>query len=167
MQARHDLRKFITELPVAQRGAVLSSGRELLVPGRPVQKIAQGGEMTTPGQVRAYGETDLRPGMDRRIRNVGRLTPGAGSENSTRKGSDQTAAEALQEAETEVGTGVKVDLEIDRTGDRRRPYGLKVSRFVPAHMQENRCSWWKDGDRGNCVGGNDNASDLAASRRAN
>jgi hypothetical protein len=27
MEARHDLRKFITELPVAQRGVVLSSGR--------------------------------------------------------------------------------------------------------------------------------------------
>ena len=30
MEARHDLRKFITELPVAQRCVVLSSGRELL-----------------------------------------------------------------------------------------------------------------------------------------
>ena len=29
-----DLRKFITELPVAERGAVLSSGRELLEPDR-------------------------------------------------------------------------------------------------------------------------------------
>jgi hypothetical protein len=47
MEARHDLRKFITELPVAERGAVLSSGRVLLVPGRPDQKIAQRGEMAT------------------------------------------------------------------------------------------------------------------------
>jgi hypothetical protein len=30
MEARHDLRKFITELAVAERGAVLSSGREHL-----------------------------------------------------------------------------------------------------------------------------------------
>jgi hypothetical protein len=30
MEARDDLRKFITELPVAQRGVVLSSGQELL-----------------------------------------------------------------------------------------------------------------------------------------
>jgi hypothetical protein len=35
MEARHDLRKFITELPVAERGAVLSSGRELPAPPRP------------------------------------------------------------------------------------------------------------------------------------
>jgi hypothetical protein len=41
MEARHDLGKFITELPVAERGAVLSSGRELLAPRYPVQKIAQ------------------------------------------------------------------------------------------------------------------------------
>ena len=47
MEARHDLRKFITELPVAERGAVLSSGRVLLVPGRPDREIAQRGEMTT------------------------------------------------------------------------------------------------------------------------
>ena len=106
MQARHDLRKFITELPVAQRGAVLSSGRELPVPGRPVRGIAQGGWKSTSGRVRAPGETDQQPTerhdrrMDRGIDNVGRLTPGAGSETSTRKGSDQTAAEALQEAET-------------------------------------------------------------------
>jgi hypothetical protein len=43
MEARHDLRKFITELPVAQRGPVLSSGRELLVPDRRGRKIAQRG----------------------------------------------------------------------------------------------------------------------------
>ncbi|MBM2616762.1 hypothetical protein JIG36_14460 [Actinoplanes sp. LDG1-06] len=108
MQARHDLRKFITELSVAQRGAVLSSGRELPVPGRLVREIAQGGEMTTPRLVRASGETDQRPEMDRGIDNVGRLTPGAGRETSTRKGSTQTAAEALQEAETEVETAVSV-----------------------------------------------------------
>jgi predicted amino acid-binding ACT domain protein len=39
---------------------------------------------------------------------VGLLTLGAGIESPTRSGSDQTAAEALQEAETEVGTQVKV-----------------------------------------------------------
>ncbi|WP_250000673.1 hypothetical protein [Actinoplanes sp. M2I2] len=119
MQARHDLRKFITELPVAQRGAVLSSGRELLVPGRPVQKIAQGGEMTTPRRVRASGETDQKPGMDRRIDNVGCLTPGAGIETSTRMGSVLMAAEALQEAETEVGTAVSVASEARVAGHSR------------------------------------------------
>ena len=36
MEARHDLGKFITELTVAERGAVLSSGRELLGPRYPV-----------------------------------------------------------------------------------------------------------------------------------
>jgi hypothetical protein len=30
MEARHDLRKFITELPGVERGPVLSSGRGLL-----------------------------------------------------------------------------------------------------------------------------------------
>ena len=78
MKARHDLRKFITELTVAQRCAVLSSGR------------------------------DAQRGADRVVtvqhrKNVGRLTPWAGIESSTVMGSDQTAAEALQEAETEVG----------------------------------------------------------------
>ena len=34
---------------------------------------------------------------------MGLLTPGAGIESSTAMSSDQTAAEALQEAETEVG----------------------------------------------------------------
>ena len=114
------------------------------------------------------------------MNNVGRLTPGAGIESPTLLTSDLTATEALQEAETEVGVaewfdrsadaaraGCRTDVPIGLPFDRSRPYGLKVSRFVPAHMQENRCSWWKDGDRGNCVGGNDNASDLAACRRAN
>ena len=49
--------------------------------------------------------------MDRRIDNVGCLTPGAGIETSTRMGSDLMAAEALQEAETEVGTTVWVASE--------------------------------------------------------
>src|SRR5690242_15867023 len=86
MQARHDLRKFITELPVAQRGAVLSSGRELPVPGRPVRKGAQGWRDDDLGAGAGPGETDQSPGMDRRIDNVGRLTPGAGIETSTQMG---------------------------------------------------------------------------------
>jgi hypothetical protein len=40
---------------------------------------------------------------------VGWLTPEKGIETSTRMGSDQVAAEALQEAETEVGVAGKVD----------------------------------------------------------
>jgi hypothetical protein len=43
MEARCDLRKFITELPVAERGAVLSSGRGLLEPAAWFWKIAQRG----------------------------------------------------------------------------------------------------------------------------
>ena len=111
MEARHDLRKFITELAVAERGPVLSSGREHLVPGRPGRVIAQCGEMTTARLVRASLNTDQRPETDRRIDNVGLLTLGAGIESPTRTGSDQTAAEALQEAETEVGATLKVDRE--------------------------------------------------------
>jgi hypothetical protein len=44
-----------------------------------------------------------------KVGNVGRLTPGAGIESSTAMGSDLWAAEALQEAETEVGVGVMID----------------------------------------------------------
>jgi hypothetical protein len=40
---------------------------------------------------------------------VGRLTLGAGIESSTAMGSDLWAAEALQEAETEVGVAVMID----------------------------------------------------------
>jgi hypothetical protein len=106
MEARHDLGKFITELTVAERGAVLSSGRDLgsAFSG---QKIAQCVGTATARQARVTGKPDHRPETDRRIDNVGRLTPGAGIETSTRMGSDQTAAEALQEAETEVGVAVK------------------------------------------------------------
>ncbi|GIF08048.1 hypothetical protein Asi03nite_55860 [Actinoplanes siamensis] len=50
---------------------------------------------------------------------MGWLTPEKGIESSTRMGSDQVAAEALQEAETEVGAGGKVD----RMGDAVRGSG--------------------------------------------
>ena len=121
MEARHDLRKFITELAVAERGAVLSSGREHLVPGRPGREIAQRGEMTTARWVRTSPKSDQRPETDRRIDNVGLLTLGAGLESSTRTGSDQTAAEALQEAETGVGTRVKVVREFGLSALPDRP----------------------------------------------
>jgi hypothetical protein len=83
MEAHHDLRKFITELPVAQRCAVLSSGRDAESSIAPVFVRLQ------------YRQI------------VGRLTPWAGIESSTAMDSDQTAAEALQEAETEVGVGIE------------------------------------------------------------
>ncbi|MGX6604467.1 hypothetical protein ACWKSP_20380 [Micromonosporaceae bacterium Da 78-11] len=105
MEARHDLRKFITELPVAERGAVLSSGRELPGSTGLVQKVAQRGEIATARWVRTSCKPDHGPETDRRIDNVGRLTPGAGIETSTQMDSDLTAAEALQEAETAVGRG--------------------------------------------------------------
>lgn len=108
MEARHDLGKFITELAVAERGAVLSSGRELPGPRYPVRKIAHSGGTRTARQGGSHRKPDQWLETDRRIDNVGRLTPGAGIESSTRIGSDQTAAEALQEAETEVGVAVKV-----------------------------------------------------------
>jgi len=78
MEAHHDLRKFIAELAVAQSCAVLSSGREATC-------------FNSAGS----------PGQHWEI--VGRLTPWAGIESSTAISSDQTAADALQEAETEVG----------------------------------------------------------------
>lgn len=78
---------------------------------------------------RVTGKPDQRLESDRRIDNVGRLTPGAGIESSTRMGSDQTAAEALQEAETEVGVAVKVDRSsgssaVDRSTDTAVDLGL-------------------------------------------
>ena len=44
-------------------------------------------------------------GADRRIDTVKRLTPWWGIESLMKLDSDQKAAEALQEAETEVGVG--------------------------------------------------------------
>ncbi|MBO3742072.1 hypothetical protein [Actinoplanes flavus] len=104
MEARHDLGKFITELSVAQRGVVLSSGRG--VSGELM--IAQGGVMVSTRSVPSHrrGSVDRN---NRRNDNVVRLTPEAGIETSTRMGSDQKAAEALQEAETEVVIARKVD----------------------------------------------------------
>ena len=86
MEAHDDLRKFITEFTVAPVRAVLSSGR---------------GADTGVG---GTGRHRCGTGQHREI--VGRLTPWAGIESSMAMGSDQTAAEALQEAETEVGVTV-------------------------------------------------------------
>jgi hypothetical protein len=103
MEVHHDLRKFITELPVAQRCVVLSSGREGDCDRDPRRVTVQ-----------HKAVSDDRAGVGRspngsRINNVGRLTPGAGIESSTGLTSDQTAAEALQVAETEVGVRRMVD----------------------------------------------------------
>jgi hypothetical protein len=101
MEARHDLGKFITELTVAQRGAVLSSGQELLG-SESGEKIAQCRVMVAMRSVPGHRPRSVTR-INRRIANVARLTPKTGIESSTRMGSDQMAAEALQEAETEVG----------------------------------------------------------------
>ena len=97
MEAHHDLRKSVTGMVVAESGVMLSSGREATLVwgwgGLTLQREPIGSNR----QVRAGTTTD------RRTADVGRLTPGAGIETSTRMGSDQKAAEALQEAETEVG----------------------------------------------------------------
>ncbi|WP_285474625.1 hypothetical protein [Actinoplanes sp. NBRC 101535] len=106
MDARYDLRKFITELPVAQRGAVLSSGRGSLASESADQMIAQCRVMMSTLSV-SGSRRGSSSGSNRRIDNVGRLTPETGIESSTRMGSDQIAAEALQEAETEVGVEVR------------------------------------------------------------
>ncbi len=97
MEAHHDLRKFIAELPIAQRCVVLSSGREADCDRDPCRVTVQDKAVS-----------DDRAGVGRspngsRINNVGRLTPGAGIESPTTLTSDLTATEALQEAETEVG----------------------------------------------------------------
>ena len=97
MEAHHDLRKFITELTVAQRCVVLSSGREVDCDVDPRRVTVQYTAVPATG----WALDGHR--ADREIDNVGRLTPGAGIESSTAMNSDQTAAEALQEAETEVG----------------------------------------------------------------
>ena len=103
MEVHHDLRTFITELAIAQRCVVLSSGREADCPVSPRRVTVQYRAVPTTG--RASG----RPPNGSRIDNVGRLTPGAGIESSTALTSDLTAAEALQEAETEVGVAEWVD----------------------------------------------------------
>jgi len=107
MEVHRDLRTFITELAIAQRCVVLSSGREADCPVSPRRVTVQYKAVPTTG--RASGQ----PPNGSRIDNVGRLTPGAGIESSTAMSSDQTAAEALQEAETEVGVAGMVDRGAD------------------------------------------------------
>jgi orotate phosphoribosyltransferase len=103
MEARYDLGKFITESTIAQRRDVLSSGREASSAADPARTTAQG------GAVPAMPITSSGAGADRDSINVGPLTLGTGIESSTAMGSDLWAAEALQEAETEVGVAVMMD----------------------------------------------------------
>ena len=114
MEVDHDLRKFITEKFVAQRCGMLSSGREASGVLRSLRATVQ--YTTGPAAGWTPGGTEA----ERQIHNVGRLTPGAGIRSSTAMGSDLWAAEALQEAETEVGVGVMIDREHGhRTAGRR------------------------------------------------
>jgi hypothetical protein len=99
MEVDHDLRKFIAETPVAQRRGMLSSGREASGNVRSPHRTVQRRTVSATRGTRAGAEVELQ------IDNVGRLTPGAGIRSSTAMGSDLWAAEALQEAETEVGVG--------------------------------------------------------------
>jgi hypothetical protein len=107
MEAHHDLRKFITESVVAQRRGVLSSGREASATAGLARVTVQG------GAVRSARCAPSGAGADRVFINVVPLTLGAGIESSTAMGSDLWAAEALQEAETEVGVTVMVDRGAD------------------------------------------------------
>ena len=97
MEGDHDLRKFITESAIAPRRGVLSSGRAAGLAGGPARLTVQGAGTL------AARRTPVGGGAHPEISNVGRLTLGAGIESSMALSSDQTAAEALQEAETEVG----------------------------------------------------------------
>src|SRR5690242_14699320 len=74
MEARHDLGKFITELPVAERGAVLSSGRDVLVPGRPGREIAQRGGTATARLVRILPKRISDPKRIRDPKRIDELT---------------------------------------------------------------------------------------------
>ncbi|MFI5935997.1 hypothetical protein [Actinoplanes sp. NPDC051494] len=111
MEAHHDLRKFITELTVAQRCVVLSSGREADCD-------------TYPRRVTVQGRNPAGHRTDRDIEMWGGSLQGRGSSSSTAMGSDQTAAEALQEAETEVGVAGMVvrdeDADVRGAGQRCR-----------------------------------------------
>jgi hypothetical protein len=103
MEGDHDLRKFITESAIAPRRGVFSSGRAARGAEGLVRLTVQGGGALPAGRMTVGG------GVEPDISNVGRLTLGAGIESSRAMGSDLWAAEALQEAETEVGVAVMID----------------------------------------------------------
>jgi hypothetical protein len=106
MEERRHLQKFTAGTVVAQRCDVLSSGREAtgnidhrrMRAQHPTVRTARWGRV-----VRCNATV-----TDRRIDNVKRLTPGWEIESFAESGGDRTAAQALQEAETEVGLGVMV-----------------------------------------------------------
>lgn len=103
MEVHRDLRKLMSAGVVAQRRGALSSGRDARGVEHHHRVSAQRPEVGTRWQSRTA------VGTDREIDNVKRLTLGVGIESLMRLGSDQTAAEALQVAETEVGVRWRVD----------------------------------------------------------
>jgi hypothetical protein len=106
MEECRDLQKSSTVTVVAQRCDALSAGRETRGDnGRRRLRTQQPAVRTARwGRVVRHSATVT----DRRIDDVKRLTRGWGIESFAEFNSDQTAAEALQEAETEVGFGVRV-----------------------------------------------------------
>ncbi len=103
MEVLRDLRKFMSAGAVAQSRGVLSSGRDARGVEHHHRVTTQRPEVGTAWRCRSAD------GTDREIDNVKRLTPGVGIGRLMRFGSDQTAAEALQVAETEVGVRRMVD----------------------------------------------------------
>ena len=99
MEVDLDLRKLVKETPVAQRRGMLSSRRG----GRGLVRLLHATVQRTT--VSSATRAPITRTGNKRINNVGRLTPGAGNESSTAMGSDLWAAEALQVTETEVGVG--------------------------------------------------------------
>jgi hypothetical protein len=128
MEDDRDLRKFDPERVVAQSCGVLPSGRDARGVEHHHRVTTQRPEVETAWQ----GRTAV--GTDREIDNVKRLTPGVGIGSLMRFGSDQTAAEALQVAETEVGvrrmverggnTAVRAAGEWSRSTDKAIDVGL-------------------------------------------
>jgi hypothetical protein len=103
MEVHRDLRKFMGAGAVAQSRGVLSSGRDARGVAHHHRVTTQRPEVETAWQCRSAVATD------REIDTVKRLTPGVGIESLMRLSSDQTAAEALQVAGTEVGVRRMVD----------------------------------------------------------
>ena len=121
MEGHRDLRKFTTGTVVAERCGVLSSGREARGDINRRRVRAQRSAVRTGQWGRAVRCSAAA--TDRRIDNVKRLTPWWGIESLTTLDSDQKAAEALQEAETEVGLGPMV------VSVRREPRGRPARRI--------------------------------------
>jgi hypothetical protein len=81
--------------------------------------VNQAGSLNRPdttvqgGTVLAASVASTGSSTDRPIINVGQLTLGAEAESPSAMGSDLWAAEALQEAETELGVAVMIDRSAD------------------------------------------------------